>query len=318
MKTMTLALAVLLFGCGNSSPVGGGDDVDAAVGGDGMKQIDAPATGGAFTVFTIVLENHDYAEIVGSSNAPYINSLIAQGGLATKYKDTIHPSLGNYLFMISGANQYAGFIDLDPVTVGFFPVDKPNLGTQLQTAGVKWRSYQESMGTPCRLTSSGKYAPKHDPFLYFTDMQTGPSDLCKQTNVDYSQFAADLATNDYRYMWITPNLDSDGHDPSGDPVAALKHSDMWMSQEVPKILASDGYNNGGVLLILWDEAAARNGDDPDQVPMIVVSKKIKQAGMTTATPMDHGAYLATVEELLELPRLATVTTSPTLMDMLNP
>src|SRR5438270_220179 len=54
-------------------------------------QIDAPAipdaTAGALpTVFTIVLENHDYAEIVGSPNAPYINSLIATQGLATNYK----------------------------------------------------------------------------------------------------------------------------------------------------------------------------------------------------------------------------------------
>jgi len=31
---------------------------------------------------TVVLENSNYTDIVGSSNAPYINSLIATGGLA--------------------------------------------------------------------------------------------------------------------------------------------------------------------------------------------------------------------------------------------
>jgi hypothetical protein len=31
-----------------------------------------PSNGKA-TIFTIILENHDYAEIVGSANAPYIN-----------------------------------------------------------------------------------------------------------------------------------------------------------------------------------------------------------------------------------------------------
>ena len=45
------------------------------------------------TVFTIVLENMDYNEIVGSTHAPYLNSLIASYGLATNYKDTGHPSL---------------------------------------------------------------------------------------------------------------------------------------------------------------------------------------------------------------------------------
>ena len=45
------------------------------------------------TIFTIIIENHDYAEIVGSSNAPYINSLIGMGALATNYKDSgTHPS----------------------------------------------------------------------------------------------------------------------------------------------------------------------------------------------------------------------------------
>src|SRR4051812_37006276 len=46
--------------------------------------IDGPP-GTSAAIFTIVLENHDYAEIVGSSNAPYINSLINQYGLATNY-----------------------------------------------------------------------------------------------------------------------------------------------------------------------------------------------------------------------------------------
>src|SRR5207302_11280412 len=130
---------------------------------------DAPATGDAppgdaastpGTIFTIVLENHDYAEIVGSTNAPYINSLIAAGGLATSYKDTGHPSLPNYLNMISGDNQYPGIIDVDP-TFLWFPAKVANLGTQLEAAHIPWRSYQESIGTPCLLTASGNYAPKH-------------------------------------------------------------------------------------------------------------------------------------------------------------
>jgi hypothetical protein len=172
--------------------------------------------------------------------------------------------------MISGDNQYPGFIDLDPTSFPF-PVDKPNLGTQLESAGVKWRSYQESMGTACKLSGAGTYAPKHDPFLYFKDQQSGP---CAATNVDYSQFAADLATNEYRYMWITPNLTSDGHDPSNDPAAALTTSDTWMSHEVPKILASDGFKANGILFITWDEAEGRNGDDADKIPMLVLSPRV--------------------------------------------
>ena len=274
--------------------------------------------GSQMTIFTIVLENHDYAEIVGSTNAPYINGLIGQYGLATNYMDSgVHPSLPNYLTLVSGAPQYGGLVDLDPTT-NPFPVSQPNLGTQLEAANVKWRAYQESMSTPCKLSASGSYAPKHDGFLYFTDQQMGANNLCANTNVAYTQFATDLATDTYRYMWITPNLTDDGHDPSNDPVAALKTCDTWLSQEVPKILASTAYKNGGVLFITWDEAEGRNGDNPDQVPMIIVSTKIKSAGMKSATAYSHKSYLATVEDLLKLPRLTTVASASNLLEFLNP
>src|SRR5205807_2017415 len=150
---------------------------------------------GVITVFTIVMENHDYAEIVGSANAPYINGLIMKYGLATNYMDSgVHPSLPNYLTMISGAPQFVGSSDPLPTASGW-PVAHDNLGTQLETAKIPWRSYQESMVNPCRLSDASPYAPKHDPFLYFTDMRA-PA-FCAAHNVDYSQFAADLAAGTY-------------------------------------------------------------------------------------------------------------------------
>lgn len=317
MSRMISIAIVMLAACGSSKSMNVGDDgpmPDAPMGSN-QPMPDAPATTAQPTIFTIVLENHDYAEIVGSTDAPYINSLIAMGALATNYKDTAHPSLPNYLHMISGDNQYPGVIDIGPNQFPYFPADKPNLGTQLEGAGITWRSYQESMGTPCTLTDSGNYATKHDPFLYFTDMQDAT--LCAERNVDYSQFAADLATNEYRYMWITPNLLDDGHNPPNDPVTGLHQADAWMQTEVPKILDSDGYKAGGILFITWDEAEGRTGDT-DRIPMIIVSPRVKTAGMTSDTAYDHSSYLATIEDLLGLPRLDTVTSAPNMMEFMNP
>jgi phosphatidylinositol-3-phosphatase len=290
---------------------------------------------GTATVFTIVMENHDYAEIVstaandaGAKNAPYINSLIKQYGLATNYQETGSPSLPNYLHMISGDNQYPGIIDVDPTnSFSGFPVKMTmnngdhydNIGHQLTAANIPWRSYQESMGTPCKLSGSGPYAPKHDPFLYFDNIQNGPNDLCAKTNVDYAaSFATDLAAGTYRYMWITPNLNSDGHDPGGDPVTALKNSDTWLKNNVPAILASDGFKNGGVLFLTWDEAEGRNGHSNTQIPMIVISPRIKSPGMTSATAFDHTSYAATIEDLFNLPRLPKMVTAKPLTEFLNP
>jgi hypothetical protein len=272
-----------------------------------------PAQG---TIFTIVMENHDYAEIVGSPNAPYFNKLIAAYGLATNYMDSgTHPSLPNYLTMISGKPQYAGGLDLLPDTSPF-PVTAPNLGTQLEAANITWRSYQESSGTPCNMSVVTPYAPKHDPFLYFTDMQA--SELCAARNVDYGSFAADLAAGTTRFMWITPNLTSDGHDPDLDPVTGLKTSDAWAAIEIPKIMASAAYKNGGVIFLTWDEAEGRSGSKSmDQIPMIVISEKIKSPGFTSAKAYSHKSYLATVEDLLGLPRLATVANEPSMTEFLQ-
>ena len=283
----------------SGSPDGGGDG----------------STTAPLTVFTIVMENHNYNEIVGSANAPYFNQLIAEYGLATNYNDSLtHPSLPNYLDLISGDTQYPGIVDLLPTNFPF-PVAKDNLGTQLEAAKIPWRSYQESMTTPCNLANNGPYAPKHDPFLYFTDMQNKA--LCEQRNVDYTQFAADLASGTYRYMWITPNLTSDGHDPGNDPVAAMKACDAWAAAHIPDILASAPFKANGVLFITWDEGESLNGQPRDQVPMIVVSPRIKSAGYKSSTQYTHASYLATVEDLFGLPRLATVTSTPSMLEFLK-
>ncbi|MGH7285722.1 MAG: alkaline phosphatase family protein, partial [Polyangiaceae bacterium] len=203
---------------GGGSPGGGGADggvgtSDYGSGGDGGSSSNPGDGGGGTkgdggtsggksdvtTIFTIVLENHDYNEVVGDkTDAPFINSLIDTYGLATNYMDSgTHPSLPNYLTMMSGDPQYFGLIDLDP-TSSPFPVASDNLGNQMTGAGIKWRAYAEGMGTACNLTGAGSYAPKHDPFLYFSDVQSGD---CADTNVDYSAFATDLAAGTTKFMY---------------------------------------------------------------------------------------------------------------------
>jgi hypothetical protein len=263
-------------------------------------------------VFTILMSNHDYGDVVGSADAPYINSLIASYGLATNYMDSLtHPALPNALYLISGDTQYPGFIELNPTSFPYFPADGDNLGNQLQTAGIAWRSYAESMGTACTLTGAGNYTPRQDPFLYFTDIQ-GSASLCASTNVDYSLFAVDLAAGTYRYAWIAANLAHSGHDPSGDPAAALRASDAWLATEVPHILESPRYQAGGVIFITWDQA--RTGD---QVPMIVISSRVT-TGFKSSHAYNHASYLATVEEIFGLPRLGAAQSADDMSEFFVP
>ncbi len=337
MRSLACSFLIVVCGCGDNGSSGSGEDLtmsggkqDLAVkkpgdmagqppvdmtgqppvdmagqppadmtGQQGMPDMATAMTGKFTTVVTVVLENTSYTDIVGSKNAPYINGLIGQGGLATMYMDSgTHPSLPNYLYMVSGATQYGGLIDISPTT-NPFPVDKVDLGQQLQTAGVPWRAYMDAMVDPCRITDNGTYATKHNPFVYFKYWQVTNNATCKMVDVDYAaNFNTDLTAGKTQFMWITPDLNHDGHDTD------LATADTWCKANIQPILDSQVFKDGGVLFLTWDEGGTVNFiQTDDHVPMIIVSPKIKQAGMQSATKYTHASYLATVEDIFGLQRL---------------
>ena len=71
--------------------------------GSGIVPAGAQGTVPAFDhIFVIVEENHAFSDIIGSVQAPYINGLAGQNGLATQYLAITHPSLPNYLVLTGG------------------------------------------------------------------------------------------------------------------------------------------------------------------------------------------------------------------------
>lgn len=256
-----------------------------------------PRWGG--TVFTIVMENHSRGQIFGSSQAPYINSLANQNAVAEGYHDSfVHPSEPNYFWMVAGQN-FGVLDDSDPAWHHLGAT--AHIADQLELAGLDWKSYQESMGAPCGLTSHGRYAAKHNPFVYFNDINGWdgkafhPEQRCNAHVVDYSQLDVDLASNALpRYVFITPNLDSDMHDGS------IALGDAWLAREVPKLLASDAYKNGGVIFLMWDEGGGSPAsDDP---PFLAISPNAVP-GMRSLVDYDTSSYLKTVQDVLGLPEL---------------
>jgi len=72
----------------------------------------------------------------------------------------------------------------------------------------------------------------------------------------------------------------------------IRFGDTWLPTEVPKILASPAYLNGGALFITWDEAAT--GDGP--IGMIVLSPKA-QRGYSNTIRYTHSSTLRTMQEI---------------------
>ena len=247
------------------------------------------------TVFSIVMENHSLSDIRGNRQAPFLNSLIAGYALAAGYHDSyVHPSEPNYIWMVAGEN-FGILNDRDPRPASSID-STSHLVDQIERAGLSWKSYQESMGAPCGLKSHGRYAVKHNPFVYFADVNGSdgtvfqPSERCDSHVVDYAELAADLESGTLPdYVFITPDLRNDMHDGS------VAQGDTWLSNEVPRILASAAYQNGGVLFVLWDEGSGQS-DDP---PFIVVSEQAKR-GYVSDVEYDTSSYLKTVQAVLGL------------------
>jgi phospholipase C len=227
----------------------------------------------------------------------------------------IHPSEPNYLWLEAGTN-FGVTTDNDPSSN--HQSTTQHLVTQLQAAGIAWKSYQEGIsGTTCPLTATGLYAPKHNPMVFFDDVTNTNSKTsanCIQHVRPYTELATDLTNHTVaRYNFITPNLCDDMHNPTGCATTdEVVNGDTWLSQQLPKILASDAYRNNGVVLITWDES--EGGDFP--IGMIVLSPKVKRAGYSNTILYNHGSTLRTVQEIFGVrPLLGGAATSTDLGDL---
>ena len=110
----------------------------------------------------IVEENRNRSEVVGASDMPYFNSLASTFGSTTAWSGVAHPSLPNYLALISGSTQ--GVTD-DGCSYSF---SGPTIATQLAGAGIGWRAYEEGLPSAGSTTCEAyPYAKKHNPFAYF-------------------------------------------------------------------------------------------------------------------------------------------------------
>ena len=248
-------------------------------------------------IFTILLENTSYEQIIGNmSSAPYMNSLAQQYGVATNYYGTTHPSLPNYISLIGGDT----FGIHNNCTTCF--VNAPNLVDQLESAGKSWKAYMEDMPSPCFVGDSGTlYRQKHNPFIYFDNIRLYPSRCTKI--VPFTQFDTDLRANALpNYVWITPNMCHSTHDcPLGD-------GDAWLRTWVTKILASSAWQQNGVLFITFDESRPSDNRgccqyaDGGRILTLVISP-LGRSAYQSPVAYDHYSLLRTVEAAWGLPTL---------------
>lgn len=254
--------------------------------------------GGIQRVFLILMENHNWDDVKNSPSAPYINgTLLPAGAHAEAYLNPpgLHPSEPNYIWLEAGSNLG---ITNDALPATNHQSTTDHLVTQLTSAGISWKSYQENIsGTVCPLTPNGLYAPRHNPMVFFddiTDNQNQLSPTCISHNRPYGELATDLQNGTVaRYNFITPNLCNDMHNTCPPVSNQVKQGDNWLASELPQILGSLAYQNNGLVVITWDEG---EGGSDGPIGMIVLSPLAK-VGYSNTIPYTHSSTLRTLQEI---------------------
>jgi phospholipase C len=263
-------------------------------------------------IVLIVMENEGYDQVIGNPKMPNLNALAKQYVLLNNYFARTHPSLPNYISLVSGDTQK---ITSDCTTCF---VDAPNLADEIEASGRTWKSYEESMPSPCFIGDANPYAQKHDPFIYFDSIRNNPA-RCQQSIVPLTQLDTDLAANQLpNFSFITPNLCNDGHN------CSLDVADKWLAQMVNKLQSSPALGQNSLIIITFDEAVSSNkasccgmpAKAGGQVATILISPLAKP-GYVDNAPYSHFGLLKTILVAWDLPDLAK-TKMPETQPIVNP
>ena len=102
------------------------------------------------------------------------------------------------------------------------------------------------------------------------------------------------------------------HNSSGCATAdRIRNGDAWLAQNLPAILQSKRYQQGGVVFLTWDES--EGGEHP--IGMIVLSPLAKGGGFISHTKYYHSSFVRTVEEIFGVPLLRDAKNQPNLSDL---
>jgi len=237
-------------------------------------------------VFLVVEENHSYLQVIGNAAMPYLNGLTAKYGLATQYYADVHPSIGNYFMLTTG----------QPVTLNDSfsgTVTDDNIVRELVKANKSWCSYAESLPNAGYVGGDVyPYLKHHNPFAYFSDV-IGTSEAGNL--VAFSQFASDLnASNLPDFSFIVPNALHDAHDGS------LAAADHWLNVCIDPLIKSPSFQNGGLLIIVFDESVLTDlSHGGGHVAMVVIGSQVK-AGYHSTMLYQHQSTLRLVLSTLGL------------------
>ena len=245
-------------------------------------------------VLVVVFENRERDEVAGSPDAPTLAALARRYASLTRYEAVAHPSLPNYLALVSGSTQGIASDCTDCVATG------RSLADTLAAAGRTWKTYAEGLPAPGFTgASAGRYAKKHDPFLYFRDVAASPA--LRNRVVPFGRLAADVAHRRLPdFALLVPDLCNDMHD------CSVATGDAWLRAHVVPLLGTPALA-GSVVFVVFDEGSSDAGGG-GLVEALALGPLVRR-GAVFDRPTSHYGLLRTIEDAWGLPRLGASRTA---------
>jgi acid phosphatase len=237
-----------------------------------------------------ILESHGYSELIGSSAAPYINSLANDtlSALFTESYAITHPSQPNYLVLFSGNTQGV----TDNLVPSDIPFTTPNLGRQLIDSGKTFVTYSEDLPeVGYNGPMSGAYARKHNPVTNW--MGTGFNQVSTTTNQPFTAFPSDNFTILPTVCYVVPNLNNDMH--NGTDPARITKGDQWIFNNLYGYIQWAKTNNS-LFILTFDE----QGNSSINHIITILTGPMVQSGHYS-TKINHYSVLHTIEKIYGLP-----------------
>jgi phosphatidylinositol-3-phosphatase len=236
-------------------------------------------------VIVVVFENKETSSVLGSPAAPTFNLYARVYARMTRYYAVSHPSLPNYLALVSGST-FGVRTDCVDCTFG-----ARTLADTIEASGRTWKTYAESLPRAGFLgAASGLYAKKHNPLSYFPPITDDP-ERAKRI-VPAEQLSHDLAAGRLPdFAFVVPNMCDSMHD------CSVTVGDRWLRRTIAPLLRVPNT----VVFVTFDEGTTGAHGGGHVTTLAVGTAVRRHCAFTRVT--DHYGLLRTIEDAWGLPRL---------------
>jgi phosphatidylinositol-3-phosphatase len=269
--------AALLLAALALSACGGGSQ--ASSGTPAVPTPPATTPSSSDRIIVVLMENQDYAAVIGSTSMPYLNGLAQRGGTLQNFYANTHPSIGNYFMMTAGQ-----IITNDDAFSGV--VSDDNLARRMGAPGKSWRVYAESIPSTGYIGGDVyPYIKHHNPFAYFSDVRNDAA--IAQNMVPFSQLSSDVAANRLPdFSFVIPNNYSNMHDcPPGMSTCTnaqkLAYGDAWLSSNIDPVLNSGALPSNTIVIITFDEAQTDGANGGGKIAAVFAGPRAKTTYQST-------------------------------------